>query len=118
MLHQYNDSGAKAIIILENFASKLEAILPKTKIETVIVTTIGDMLGGLKGGIVNFVIRKIKKDADGNPMVPKFNLPNSKNLKQILKESAGKKGAQVDLGKDDSAFLQYTGGTTGVSKRC
>ncbi|MEC9187313.1 MAG: AMP-binding protein, partial [Bacteroidota bacterium] len=95
---------------------KLEVILSKTKIETVIVSTIGDMLGGLKGGIVNFVIRNIKKDAEGNPMVPKFNLPNSKNLKQILKESAGKKGTPVELGKDDTAFLQYTGGTTGVSK--
>ena len=116
MLHQYNASGAKAIIILENFASKLEVILSKTKIETVIISTIGDMLGGLKGGIVNFVIRNIKKDAEGNPMVPKFNLPNSKNLKQILKESAGKKGTIVELGKDDTAFLQYTGGTTGVSK--
>ena len=116
MLHQYNDSGAKAIIILENFASKLEAILTKTKIETVIVTTIGDMLGGLKGSIVNFVIRNIKKDAEGNPMVPKFNLPNSRSLKQIFKESAGQKGEEVKLGKEDTAFLQYTGGTTGVSK--
>ena len=61
MLHQYNDSGAKAIIILENFAVNLEAILSKTKIETVITTTIGDMLGGLKGAIVNLVVRKVKK---------------------------------------------------------
>ena len=61
MLHQYNDSGAKAIIIVENFAFNLEKIISKTSIDLVITTTIGDMLGGLKGSIVNFVIRKIKK---------------------------------------------------------
>jgi long-chain acyl-CoA synthetase len=110
MLHQYNDSGAKAIIILENFAFNLEKILSKTKIETVITTTIGDMLGGVKGSIVNFVIRKIKK------MVPAFSLPGSIALKGILKESLGNKGEKVELNKEDTAFLQYTGGTTGVSK--
>ena len=110
MLHQYNDSGAKAIIILENFAVNLENILSKTKIETVITTTIGDMLGGLKGAIVNLVVRKVKK------MVPKYNLPNAIPLKKILKESQGKKGNIVELNNEDTAFLQYTGGTTGVSK--
>lgn len=110
MLHQYNDSGAKAIIILENFAFNLEKILSQTKIETVITTTIGDMLGGLKGSIVNFVIRKVKK------MVPPFKLEGSIPLKKIIKESLGKKGEKVNLTKDDTAFLQYTGGTTGVSK--
>lgn len=110
MLHQYNDSGAKAIIILENFAVNLENILSKTKIETVITTTIGDMLGGLKGAIVNLVIRKVKK------MVPKYNLPNAIHFKGILKESQGKKGNTVELNNGDTAFLQYTGGTTGVSK--
>jgi len=110
MLHQYNDSGAKAIIILENFAVNLENILSKTKIETVITTTIGDMLGGLKGAIVNLVVRKVKK------MVPKYNLPNAIPLKKILKESQGKKGNVVELNNGDTAFLQYTGGTTGVSK--
>jgi len=110
MLHQYNDSGAKAIIILENFAFNLDKILEKTKIETVITTTIGDMLGGLKGTIVNFVIRKIKK------MVPAYKLEGSIPLKSIIKESLGKKGDPVNLTKDDTAFLQYTGGTTGVSK--
>ena len=110
MLHQYNDSGAKAIIILENFAVNLENILSKTKIETVITTTIGDMLGGLKGAIVNLVVRKVKK------MVPKYNLPNAISLKKILKETNGKKGNVVELSNSDTAFLQYTGGTTGVSK--
>jgi long-chain acyl-CoA synthetase len=116
MLHQYTDSGAKAIIILENFANKLEEILSKTKIETVITTTIGDMLGGLKGSIVNFVIRNIKKDAEGNKMVPAFSLPSAIPLKKILKQNVNKKGAKVSLEKSDTAFLQYTGGTTGVSK--
>ncbi len=110
MLHQYNDSGAKAIIILENFAFNLEKILDKTQIKTVITTTIGDMLGGFKGALVNFVIRKIKK------MVPAYNLKQNILLKDIIKESLGKKGNPVELIKSDTAFLQYTGGTTGVSK--
>ena len=110
MLHQYNDSGAKAIIILENFAFNLDKILKKTQIETVITTTIGDMLGGFKGTLVNFVIRKIKK------MVPAYQLEGSIPLKSIIKESLGKKGNPVELSKSDTAFLQYTGGTTGVSK--
>ena len=110
MLHQYKDSGAKAVIIVENFAFNLEKILSQTGIETVITTTIGDLLGGLKGSIVNFVIRKIKK------MVPSYSLPESISLKNILKENSGKKGNSVNINNDDTAFLQYTGGTTGVSK--
>jgi len=110
MLHQYKDSGAKAIIIVENFAYNLEKILSETSIETVITTTIGDMLGTLKGSIVNFVIRKIKK------MVPSYSISGSVSLKNILKSNKGKKGYTVKVNKDDSAFLQYTGGTTGVSK--
>ena len=110
MLHQYKDSGAKAVIILENFAFNLEKILSQTGIETVIITTIGDLLGGLKGSIVNFVIRKIKK------MVPSYSLPGSISLKNILKENSGKKGTSISINNDDTAFLQYTGGTTGVSK--
>ena len=110
MLHQYKDSGAKAVIIVENFAFNLEKILSQTEIETVITTTIGDLLGGLKGSIVNFVIRKIKK------MVPSYSLPGSISLKNILKENSGKKGTSVSINNNDTAFLQYTGGTTGVSK--
>ena len=110
MRHQYKDSGVKAIIILENFAFNLEKIIAETDIETVIVTTIGDMLGGLKGGITNFVVRKIKK------IVPAFTLKNPISLKTIFKNHMGKKGEAVDLNKSDNAFLQYTGGTTGVSK--
>ena len=110
MRHQYKDSGAKAIIILENFASNLENIIKDTDIETVILTTIGDMLGGLKGTITNFVIRKVKK------MVPSYSLPGALSLKKILSENKEKKGQQVQISRDDLAFLQYTGGTTGVSK--
>ena len=110
MLHQYKDSGAKAVIIVENFAYNLEKILSKTDIETVITTTIGDLLGTLKGGLVNFVIRNVKK------MVPAYSLPGNISLKKILKENKGKKGEPVVINAGDTAFLQYTGGTTGVSK--
>lgn len=110
MRHQYKDSGAKAIIILENFADKLEEILSDTEIELVITTTIGDMLGGFKGAITNFVVRRIKK------MVPKYSLPTAKHLKTIFKEASGKQGEKVEIKSTDLAFLQYTGGTTGVSK--
>ena len=110
MLHQYKDSGAKAVIIVENFAHNLEKIVSKTDIETVIITTIGDLLGGFKGGLVNFVIRNIKK------MVPAFSIPGSLNLKKILKDNSGKKGKNVEIKNTDTAFLQYTGGTTGLSK--
>ena len=110
MLHQYKDSGAKAVIIVENFAYNLEKILSKTDIETVITTTIGDLLGTLKGGLVNFVIRNVKK------MVPAYSLPGNISLKKILKENKGKKGEPVVINAEDTAFLQYTGGTTGVSK--
>jgi long-chain acyl-CoA synthetase len=110
MRHQYKDSGAKAIIILENFAHNLEKILEETDIETVITTSIGDMLGGLKGMITNFVVRNIKK------MVPSYSLPGSFRLKSILSEHKGNKPNVVEIKSSDLAFLQYTGGTTGVSK--
>jgi long-chain acyl-CoA synthetase len=110
MRHQYKDSGAKAIIILENFAYNLESILADTEIETVITTTIGDMLGGLKGSITNFVVRHIKK------MVPSYTISSSIPLKKILSDYKTKKGKSVEIKSGDLAFLQYTGGTTGVSK--
>jgi long-chain acyl-CoA synthetase len=110
MRHQYKDSEAKAIIILENFAHNLEEIISETEIETIILTTIGDMLGGLKGMITNFVVRKIKK------MVPAYHLKNTLSLKEILQSNKGKKGEKVEIKSSDLAFLQYTGGTTGVSK--
>ncbi len=110
MLHQFNDSGAKAVFIVENFASNLEEILKETQIETVVVTKIGDMIGGLKGGIVNFVVKNVKK------MVPSYNLPDAVSLKDALKLGAQKAPSKVDIESSELAFLQYTGGTTGVSK--
>ena len=110
MKHQFNDSGAKVLIILENFAFNYEKIVEDTHVETVIVTKIGDLLGGLKGGITNFVVKHIKK------MVPSYSLDNAVQFKSALAEGKGKKPNVVELGHTDVAFLQYTGGTTGVSK--
>ncbi|MBK7871167.1 MAG: AMP-binding protein [Saprospiraceae bacterium] len=110
MLHQFNDSGAKAIVIVENFAANLQKILPDTQIKTIIITSIGEMLGFPKGNIVNFVVRSIKR------MVPKFDIPNTVSFGDAL--SQGKKFTIKDFQghPDDTIFLQYTGGTTGVAK--
>ncbi|HJV72942.1 MAG TPA: AMP-binding protein, partial [Noviherbaspirillum sp.] len=108
--HQLNDSGAEAIIILENFATTLQQVIGKTKVKHVVVASMGEMLGGLKGMIVNFVVRNVKK------MVPAFSLPNALRFKQVLAEGARLSLKPVELGQEDVAFLQYTGGTTGVSK--
>ncbi|WP_136420243.1 long-chain fatty acid--CoA ligase [Herbaspirillum sp. ST 5-3] len=108
--HQLNDSGAKAIIILENFATTLEQVLAKTRLQHVIVASMGDLLGGFKGALVNFVVRKVKK------MVPAYSLPQAVSFKRVLAESARMSLKRVKLSHDDIAFLQYTGGTTGVSK--
>lgn len=110
MLHQFNDSGVKAIIIAENFGANLQKILPETGINTIITTSIGEMLGTVKGSIVNFVVRKLKG------MVPPYQLPNEVRFSQALRE--GRKFAlKVHEGKpEDVVLLQYTGGTTGVSK--
>ncbi len=110
MQHQFEDSGAKAILILANFASNLEQILPHTAIQTVIVTEIGDMLGSIKGKVVNFVVKKIKK------MVPAYALPQAVSFKKALKQGSGLTPNKVAIEGKDTAFLQYTGGTTGVSK--
>jgi long-chain acyl-CoA synthetase len=110
MKHQYKDSGAKAVVILENFANNYQKIQHDTDVETVIVTRIGDMLGGLKGTIVNTVVKHVKK------MVPAFDLPNAISFKTVLKENKGKSPEMVKISHKDMAFLQYTGGTTGVSK--
>ena len=110
MAHQFKDSGARVLIIMENFASNLEKILQDTKIEKVILTKLGDMLGGLKGGIVNFVVKHIKK------MVPAFNLPHAVQFKKAMADAKPMIYTRPELGLEDVAFLQYTGGTTGVSK--
>jgi len=107
--HQLKDSGAEVIVILENFATTLEQVLPNTPVKHVVLASLGDMLG-LKGAIVNFVVRKVKK------MVPPFSLPGALRFNDMLAEAAGKELKKVEVGHDDIAFLQYTGGTTGVSK--
>jgi long-chain acyl-CoA synthetase len=109
MKHQFTDSGAKAIVIAENFAFNLEQVIADTQIKTVILTSVGEMLG-LKGMIVNFMVRKIKK------MVPAYNIPNTVCFKDAIKlgRSFSIKTHQSD--PDDTIILQYTGGTTGVAK--
>ena len=108
--HQLNDSGSEAIIVLENFAHTLEQVLSKTAVKHIIVASMGEMLGGLKGAIVNFVVRNVKK------MVPAYSLPNAMRFKQALSLGSRMKLTPVELSINDAAFLQYTGGTTGVSK--
>ncbi|MFZ1812844.1 MAG: long-chain-fatty-acid--CoA ligase [Rhizobiaceae bacterium] len=108
--HQLKDSGAKAIFILENFANTLAAVKARTAVEHVVVTSMGDLLGGLKGAIVNLVVRKVKK------MVPAWSLPGHVPFKSVLAAGAGKSIQAVSVSQGDVAFLQYTGGTTGVSK--
>jgi len=108
--HQLNDSGAEAIIILENFATTLEQVLPRTQVKHIIVANMGEMLGGLKGMIVNFVVRNVKK------LVPPFSLPNAVRFNDALGHARSMKRTPVELRHEDVAFLQYTGGTTGVSK--
>ncbi len=110
MKHQFHDSQVKGIVILANFASLLEEILPDTRIETVIITQIGDLLGGLKGNIVNFVVKNVKK------MVPTYTIPQAYKFGQILDLGKAKPPMRVEYWPEDLAFLQYTGGTTGVSK--
>ncbi|NNE28770.1 MAG: AMP-binding protein, partial [Saprospiraceae bacterium] len=110
MKHQFVDSGCKAIIIAENFAANLEKILPETSIKTIITTSIGELLGAFKGRMVNFVVRTVKR------MVPKYDLPNVVTFKKALREGKGFKIQSFDRNPEDTILLQYTGGTTGVSK--
>lgn len=110
MRHQFKDSGAKAIVILANFAAHLETIIADTDIKTVVVTELGDLLGWPKSSIINFAVKKIKR------MVPAFNLPGSYGFFEAVNLGAAKKFSPVSLKLEDLAFLQYTGGTTGVAK--
>ena len=107
--HQLKDSGAEVIVILENFATTLEQVLARTPVKHVVLAALGDMLG-FKGAIVNFVVRRVKK------MVPAFSLPSAQRFNDVLAEAAGREMKKGDVGQEDIAFLQYTGGTTGVSK--
>jgi long-chain acyl-CoA synthetase len=108
--HQLKDSGATAIVIVENAAATLEQVLARTPVRKVVVTGIGDLLGFPKGPITNFVIRRIRK------MVPAYSVPGSLRFSDALARGAALSLDAVDVGGEDIAFLQYTGGTTGVSK--
>ncbi|WP_461536368.1 AMP-binding protein [Spongorhabdus nitratireducens] len=110
MEHQFNDSGAKALVVLSNMASAAEKVLPKTGIKHVIVTHVGDMLPMVKRTLVNSVIRYVKK------MVPQYHLPQAISFRETLKKGRQQACNNVDKTQDDLAVLQYTGGTTGVSK--
>jgi long-chain acyl-CoA synthetase len=108
--HQLKDSGAEAILILENFAATLQQVVARTPIKHVIVTSIGDLLGFPKGAVVNFAVRRVRK------MVPGYSLPGHVRFADALEEGRGRALVPVPLGPDEIAFLQYTGGTTGVAK--
>jgi len=110
MEHQFNDADVRAIVIIANFAHSLESILHKTKIEHVIVTKLGDLLGGFKGSLVNLVVKHVKK------MVPTYNLPMATKFNDVLSKGKNLTYTRPDVKGEDIAFLQYTGGTTGVSK--
>ncbi|MCP1727996.1 long-chain acyl-CoA synthetase [Natronospira proteinivora] len=108
--HQLTDSGAKAIVIVENFCSTLEQVLDKTDVRTVLTTRLGDMLGFPKSSLVNFVVKHVKK------MVPDWDIPSAQTFERALSEGKWQNLDDVELTRDDVAFLQYTGGTTGLAK--
>ncbi|HTT11107.1 MAG TPA: long-chain-fatty-acid--CoA ligase [Burkholderiaceae bacterium] len=108
--HQLKDSESEAIFILENFATTLQQVLERVPTRTIVVCSMGDLLGFAKGLLVNFVVRNLKK------MVPAFTLPNARRFADVLEEGTRLQAKAVDLTHEDVAFLQYTGGTTGVSK--
>lgn len=108
--HQLKDSGAKAIFVLENFATTFEQVSGKVPVEHVVVTKMGDLLGGLKGMIVNIVVKYVKK------MVPAWSIPGHASFSEVLASADAGGFKTVESFHNDNAFLQYTGGTTGVSK--
>ena len=108
--HQLKDSGAKAIVIIENFAATLEKCIAQTPVQHVVLAAMGDRLGVLKGSLVNYVVRKVKK------MVPAFHLPQAVRFNEALAKGAQNPFSRPELSGGDIAVLQYTGGTTGVSK--
>ncbi len=108
--HQLNDAECESIVIFENSCHTLQEALPQTKVKNIIVTGIGDLLGFPKAMIVNFVIKHVKK------MIPDWNLPNVKDFKTVLFDANGDHFKPVECSLEDTAFLQYTGGTTGVAK--
>ncbi len=108
--HQLQDSGAVVVLVLENFAHVVQAVAAETKLQRVIVTGVGDLLPGLKGALVNFVLRYVKRQ------VPAWSIPGALRFRELMHEFTGRTPAPVALGHADLAFLQYTGGTTGVAK--
>jgi len=108
--HQLKDSGAKAIVIVENFVHVLQQVLPRTDLKNVLITRIGDLLGVPRGVIVNFVLKYVRKQ------IPDWKMPGASTFKRALGSGLGLKLEPVPLGGEDIAFLQYTGGTTGVAK--
>jgi long-chain acyl-CoA synthetase len=108
--HQLKDSGAEAIVVLENFAHVFQQVADKVPTKVAVVCAMGDTLGFLKGQLVNFVVRNVKK------MVPEYALPNAVRWSELMADGLKMNLKPVDVGHDDIAFLQYTGGTTGVSK--
>ena len=108
--HQLKDSGAKAIVIIENFAATLEKCIAQTPVQHVVIAAMGDRLGLLKGALVNYVVRNVKK------MVPAFQLPQAVRFNDALSKGRQQAFRKPELSADDIAVLQYTGGTTGVSK--
>jgi long-chain acyl-CoA synthetase len=108
--HQMKDSGAETIVVVENFAQTVEKVLTHTNIRHVVVTPMGEMLGGLKGMLVNFVVRRVKK------LVPPWHIPGAVNLHHALAAGRSHGFKKPEIVLDDLAFLQYTGGTTGVAK--
>ncbi len=110
MTHQFNDSGAKAIVALANFGNLVQDVVPQTGIKHVIITEVGDMLPGFKRLLTNFVVRKVKK------MVPAFNIPGAIRFTDVLSRGKRSKLTEATPHRSDVAVLQYTGGTTGVAK--
>lgn len=108
--HQLEDSGAQVIVVAENFAHTVQAAMPGTALQHVVITSVGDMLGKIKGPITNFVVRRIKK------MIPPYSLPDARKFDEILVSGRQCGYQRPPLGHDDLACLQYTGGTTGVAK--
>ena len=107
---QLADSGAEAIVVLENFASVVEEALPKTALKHVIVTELGDLLGPVKGVFVNFIVKRVRR------LVPAWRLAQAVPYRRALREGASRPWCAVDIEPSDLAFLQYTGGTTGTPK--
>lgn len=110
LAHQLKDSGAETIVVLANFANVLEKAFPVTQVKHVIITEIGDLMGPIKSQLVNFVVKYVKK------MVPTWNIPDAVTFKKVMVQGAQKTFNKVAVNAADIAYLQYTGGTTGVAK--